>query len=226
MPTGRPAGNGGAWTPVLSLASFPMPRIFDVTVPLSAEVPVYPGDPPFSLEPTHEIGKGAPYNLGRLSLGTQTGTHVDAPYHFLADGATVDQLPLEILLGKARVIELMGRDRVDRPDLEQLNLRDDLRVLFKTRMAGQMRHSQFVEDHVYLTEDAATYLSRHGIHAEIIARDSDGPVSDAVLERAKQLGAGYVVMGAFGHSRAVEAIFGGVTNAMLRDSDLPLVLAH
>jgi arylformamidase len=140
-----------------------MARIFDVTVPLSAEVPVYPGDPPFSLEPTHEIGKGAPYNLGRLSLGTQTGTHVDAPYHFLADGATVDQLPLEILLGKARVIELMGRDRVDRSDLEQLNLRDDLRVLFKTRMAGQMRHSQFVEDHVYLTEDAATYLVQAGI---------------------------------------------------------------
>ncbi|HEY6546945.1 MAG TPA: cyclase family protein [Vicinamibacteria bacterium] len=140
-----------------------MPRIFDVTVPLSAEVPVYPGDPPFSLEPTHEIGKGAPYNLGRLSLGTQTGTHVDAPYHFLADGATVDQLPLEILLGKARVIELMGRDRVDRSDLEQLNLRDDLRVLFKTRMAGQMRHPQFVEDHVYLTEDAATYLVQAGI---------------------------------------------------------------
>jgi arylformamidase len=140
-----------------------MARIFDVTVPLSAEVPVYPGDPGFSMEPTREIGKGDPYNLARLSLGTQTGTHVDAPYHFLADGATVDALPLEILLGKARVVELLGRDRVDRTDLEELDLRDDLRVLFKTRMAGQMRIPQFAADHVYLTEDAATYLVQAGI---------------------------------------------------------------
>lgn len=140
-----------------------MARILDVTVPLSAEVLVYPGDPAFSLEPTHEIAKGAPYNLARLSLGTQTGTHVDAPYHFMADGATVDQLPLEILLGKARVVELMARERVDRPDLEALDLRDDLRLLFKTRMSGQMLRPQFQEEHVYFTEDAATYLVQAGI---------------------------------------------------------------
>jgi arylformamidase len=140
-----------------------MPRIYDVTVPLSAEVPVYPGDPGFSLEPTHEIAKGRPYNLARISLGTQTGTHVDAPYHFLADGATAEALPLEILLGKARVVELQNRDRVDRADLESLDLRDDIRVLFKTRMAGQMLKPQFQADHVYLTEDGATYLVQAGI---------------------------------------------------------------
>ena len=140
-----------------------MAKIIDVTVPLSAEVPVYPGDPVFSLEPSHQISQGQPYNLARLSLGTQTGTHVDAPYHFLADGATVDQLPLEILLGKARVIELPSRDRVDRADLEAFDLRDDLRVLFKTRMAGQMLRPQFQADYVYFTEDAATYLVQAGI---------------------------------------------------------------
>ena len=140
-----------------------MARILDVTVPLSPEVLVYPGDPAFSLEPTHEIAKGAPYNLGRLSLGTQTGTHVDAPYHFLADGATVDELPLEILLGKARVVEIMARERVDRSDLEALDLRDDLRLLFKTRMSGQMLRPPFQEEHVYFTEDAATYLVQAGI---------------------------------------------------------------
>jgi arylformamidase len=140
-----------------------MPRIFDVTVPLSPEVPVYPGDPAFVLEPTQEIAKGAPYNLARLSLSTQTGTHVDAPYHFLADGAAVDQLPLEILLGKARVVELPSRERVDRQDLEALDLRDDLRILFKTRMSGQMLKPEFQAEHVYLTEDAATYLVQAGI---------------------------------------------------------------
>ena len=140
-----------------------MAKLIDVTVPLSAEVPVYPGDPAFSLEPSHRIAQGQPYNLARIALGTQTGTHVDAPYHFLADGATVDQLPLEILLGKARVVDLPGRDRVDRADLEDVDLRDDLRVLFKTRMAGQMLRPEFQADYVYFTEDAATYLVQAGI---------------------------------------------------------------
>jgi arylformamidase len=140
-----------------------MAKIYDVTVPLSAEVPTYPGDARFQMERTHEIARGHPYNLARISLGTQTGTHVDAPYHFLPDGATVDQLPLEILIGKARVVEILARDRVERTELEALDLRDDIRVLFKTRMSGQMQRPHFQEELVYLSEDAATYLAQAGI---------------------------------------------------------------
>ena len=81
----------------------------------------------------------------------------------MAGGATVDQLPLEILLGKARVVELLARERVERADLEALDLRDDLRVLLKTRMSGQMLKPGYQEDHVYLTEDAAHYLAQAGI---------------------------------------------------------------
>jgi arylformamidase len=140
-----------------------MTKIIDVTVPLSAELPTFPGDPPFRAEPTHRMQDGAAYNVAQLSLGTHTGTHVDAPFHFLADGATVDALPLEILLGKARVVDLGGRDLVDRADLEALDLREDLRVLLKTRNSGQLRQQAFQEDYVYLTPDAATYLAQVGI---------------------------------------------------------------
>ncbi len=66
---------------------------------------------------------------------------MDAPYHFLADGATVDELPLEILIGKAAWSSCMARERVERADLEALDLRDDLRVLLKTRMSGQLRQA-------------------------------------------------------------------------------------
>jgi arylformamidase len=138
-------------------------RIIDVTVPLSADVPVYPGDTRFQMEFTHRIGDGQPYNATRLTLGTHSGTHVDAPYHFLADGRTVDQLPLEILIGKARVAFVAARDKIERDDLEALNLRDDIRVLLKTRMSGQLRVAEFQEDFVYLTPDAATYLVQAGI---------------------------------------------------------------
>jgi arylformamidase len=140
-----------------------MTKIIDVSVPLSPELPTFPGDPPLRIEPTHRIADGEDYNLTQLTLGTHAGTHVDAPFHFLADGATVDDLPLEILMGKARVVDLGGLDLVDRTDLEALDLREDLRVLLKTRNSGQLRQQAFQEDHVYLTPDAAVYLSQVGI---------------------------------------------------------------
>ena len=169
-----------------------MPKIYDVTVPLSPDVPVFPGDPRFELTPTHEIAKGHPYNLARLVLGTQTGTHVDAPYHFLADGATVDALPLEILVGKARVVELSQRDRVGRDDLAALDLRDDLRVLLKTR-SGQLRQRH--EEAVYLTEDAASYLVQAGIKLVGIDHLSfEKPGSSEYPAHHVLLGAGVVIV--------------------------------
>jgi arylformamidase len=140
-----------------------MTKIYDVSVPLSASVPTYPGDPRFEIEFQKRLAAGDACNLARLSLGAHAGTHVDAPYHFRAEGITVDELPLEILMGKARVVETPVRDRIRREDLESLDLRDDLRVLLKTRMSGQMRVPEFQEDFVHLTGDAAAYLAQAGI---------------------------------------------------------------
>jgi len=139
-----------------------MPSVYDVTVPLTSGLPVYPGDPPFELEPLQRAGVDA-FSLSRISLATHTGTHVDAPAHFVPDGATVDALPPEILIGKARVVEILARERIDRADLEAQDLRDDLRILLKTRMSGQMQKPEFQEDHLYLTGDAAAYLAQAGL---------------------------------------------------------------
>src|SRR6266571_6762106 len=114
-----------------------MTKIIDVTVPLSRDVPTFPGDPRFDIRFPHQMEKGEPYNVASLALGAHSGTHVDAPFHFIPGGATVEQLPLEILMGKCRVVELPGLDKVERADLEALDLRDDIRVLLKTRMSGQ-----------------------------------------------------------------------------------------
>lgn len=75
-------------------------------------------------------------------------------------------------------------------------------------------------------EDAAAYLSRHGVHVRLAEKATEGPVSDALLARARDVGAAYIVMGAFGHGRMVEAIFGGVTAAMLEKTEVPLLLTH
>jgi arylformamidase len=171
-----------------------MPRIHDVTVPLAPGMLAYPGDVPFQLEPVQSLGKD-PYNLSRIALTTHSGTHVDAPAHFLAGGTTVDRLPLEILLGKARVVELLARERVERADLEALDLSDDLRVLLKTRMSGQMLKPAYQEDHVYLSEDAAHYLAQAGIKLvgiDYLSIDRFGSV-DFPAHHAL-LGAGVVVV--------------------------------
>lgn len=139
-----------------------MPKIHDITVPLTPMLPAFPGDAPVAIEVLQRAGESA-YAISRLGLTTHSGTHVDAPAHFVAGGATVDVLPLEILLGKTRVVELPGRERVDRSDLEALDLRDDLRVLLKTRMSGQLLKPGYQEDHVYLTGDAALYLAQAGL---------------------------------------------------------------
>jgi arylformamidase len=140
-----------------------MTKFIDVTVPLSAELPTFPGDPPFEMDATHRLGTGDSYNVARLALGTHSGTHVDAPFHFIEGGARIDELALEILIGKVRVVDLMGRDSVERADLEALDLREDLRVLLKTRNSGLLRQSAFQQDYVYLSPDAATYLAQVGI---------------------------------------------------------------
>jgi arylformamidase len=140
-----------------------MAKIYDLTVPLSPQLPTFPGDPPFLMEPAGRIADGHPCNLSRLTLGTHSGTHVDAPYHFVEGGARVDELPLEILTGKARVISVPAREAVDRADLEALDLRDDLRLLVRTRNSGQLRQPEFRPDFVHLTPEAASYLVQVGI---------------------------------------------------------------
>ena len=165
-----------------------MPTVYDVTVPLAPGLPAYPGDPPFEIEAIQRLGS-APFSLSRMSLATHTGTHVDAPAHFLPGGATIDSLPLEILLGKARVVEIPARERIDRADLEPRDLRDDLRILLKTRMSGQMLKPGFQEDHLYLSGDAAAYLAQAGLKLvgfDYLSVDrygaSDYPAHHALLE--------------------------------------------
>ncbi len=171
-----------------------MPTIFDVTVPLAPGLPVYPGDPPFEIEALQRAGTDA-FSLSRMSMATHTGTHVDAPAHFVPGGATIDALPPEILLGKTRVVEILARERIDRADLEAQDLRDDLRILLKTRMSGLMLKPEYQEDHLYLSEDAAAYLAQAGLKLvgfDYLSIDRHG-ASDFPAHHAL-LGAGVVIV--------------------------------
>ena len=137
-------------------------KIYDVSVPITASMPVYPGDPAVDIEQTHQIRRGDAANVTRLSLGAHTGTHVDAPAHFIDGAMTVDQIPLNLLIGRARVIEISSA--VITPEvLEEFDFAEDARVLFKTRNSYLWNEKSFVAEFVYLTKEAAERLVEHGI---------------------------------------------------------------
>jgi kynurenine formamidase len=85
----------------------PVQRIVDLSHPLDDDTPVYPGDPVARFEAATTIGEDG-YNVLHVRMGSQTGTHVDAPFHFLEDGARIDELPLDLFLGPAVVADVRG----------------------------------------------------------------------------------------------------------------------
>ena len=138
-------------------------KIYDVTIPFSKDMAVYPGDPPVKIVRRTTINKNdAKANLSRLSFGSHTGTHIDAPFHFIENGITVDKLPLELLIGRARVVEVTA-PRIDEAVLEEFDFTADARVLFKTRNSYLWNNKGFVEEFVYITPAAARALVNDGI---------------------------------------------------------------
>lgn len=123
---------------------------------------VYHGDPPVEVGPALALERGDPANVTRLALGSHTGTHVDAPRHFIPDGDTVDRLPLDALIGPVRVLECppgpVGRDAVTGAGLS-----GESRVIFKTGNSALWRRDRFVRGYQALTLDGARELVRSGV---------------------------------------------------------------
>ncbi len=141
----------------------PQNRLLDVSVPLAAGMPAYPGNPEFELQPVKRVAEGASSNVSRLVMGTHTGTHVDAPKHFFDDGAGVDRLALDLLIGRARVIGIGRRGGIGAGDLSHAGLREDVRVLLRTPNSALWQGGGFREDYTHLTEDGARYLVAQGV---------------------------------------------------------------
>ena len=143
-------------------------RIYDVSVPISDLLPVWPGDPRIEIEPFSRISDGQSANVTRLSMSSHTGTHVDAPYHFVEGGTTVDRLSLDLLMGPAFVAEMDGLEgnKIEVYDLASLRLpRSTTRLLLKTSNSSlwEGRLGEFERSYVHLTPQAAEWLVNRGI---------------------------------------------------------------
>jgi arylformamidase len=138
-------------------------KLIDVSVPLDAQLPTYPHNTPFTLEPIKRMARGDSSNVSTLHMSAHAGTHVDAPRHFFDDGAGTEGLPLELLVGRARVIQVDARSGVAAEDLAPLELSDDIRVLIKTHNSRLWGSPEFHTDYVGITESGAKHLVEHGI---------------------------------------------------------------
>ncbi len=136
--------------------------IIDATVPLHPAMAVFEGDPPFEMSPHNAMDRGEPYNLSRISMGSHTGTHIDAPRHYLPNGATVDQLPLGVLMGKAVVVDVTGKAVIDVDALIAAGVKGSQRVLFKTSGGPYLERGE-TRQYCALLPDAAEMLVQWGV---------------------------------------------------------------
>jgi arylformamidase len=138
-------------------------KLIDVSVPLDANLPTYPGNTPFSLEPIKRLANGDSSNVSTLHMSAHSGTHVDAPRHFFDDRPGAEALPLDLLCGRARVIEVTSRTGITAEDLSGRDLSEDVRLLIKTHNSRLWGSPAFHPDFCAITESGARHLVEHGI---------------------------------------------------------------
>ncbi|MFC3804229.1 cyclase family protein [Cohnella sp. GCM10012308] len=153
-----------------------MPRIYDISMTIEEGMQVWKNyeakKPSITNVQNHDQGK--PHE-SLLTMNVHTGTHVDAPLHMLAGGATIETIPLEQLVGPARVLDLTHvKDSITKDDLVPFNIQKGERLLFKTSSSFS---EEFLMDFVFLREDGARYLAEIGI--AVAATDALG------IERAQ-----------------------------------------
>ncbi len=120
----------------------------------------WPGDPPFHIERAEDQEKGDAATVSKMSLGVHTGTHMDAPLHFIRNARSIDTMPLEATIGPARVIPIRYATSVKRDELKEHSIAAGERILFKTaNSARSWKSDRFDENFVFISQDAARYLA-------------------------------------------------------------------
>jgi arylformamidase len=132
----------------------------DVSVPLRSGMVHWPGDPAVSIELVAAMAQGDDADVTAIDMGAHTGTHMDAPSHFVAGGASLDDLDPDVVFGPARVIAISDPVAVTAAELERHDIERGERLLFRTSNSERCWSTdEFVEDFVYVSEDAAALLA-------------------------------------------------------------------
>jgi arylformamidase len=173
-------------------------RFIDISVSLRKDLPVWPSDPQVMLEPASRIANGDGANVTRLGMGTHTGTHVDAPWHFIDDGNTLEVVTPDRLIGPCYVADLtfacdhLTPDVLSRADIPE----GTRRLLLKTRNSDLWRSSpaQFRETYLGITPDGARWLVDRGFDLVGIDYHSVEPYGANGDTHRTMLGAGQIIL--------------------------------
>ena len=132
----------------------------DVSLTLKSGMFHWPGDPPVLIERVHSMDKGDTANLSRIAMGVHSGTHIDAPVHFIKGGWGIDQIPLDALIGAARVIEIYDGMSIKAAELAGHRIAKGERILLKTANSrnGLLHRDSFTETFIYMEKAAAEFL--------------------------------------------------------------------
>jgi len=161
------------------------PEIVDLSVPIDDRVPTYPGDPVPRFCAAHTIANHG-FNIARMEMGSHCGTHCDAPYHFVEDGARIDELPLDMFVGTGVVIDVRGRGR--RITTDDLGPRLDAVgpgtiVLLQTGWSTHLYEDDYF-DHPFLTAEACEALLARGARTIGIDAMNIDETADRPIDRA------------------------------------------
>lgn len=186
-------------------------KIYDISLPISPELPVWPGDPAVILEQVSSMDAGAHDNVSRLGCCVHTGTHVDAPHHFLNDHRTVDKLSLDVLIGPVQVIQIPEDVGLITADvLEQAAVPSGtLRLLLKTRNSRLWERSpaEFAQDFVGVSEDGAEWLVKSGVKLIGIDYLSIAPFKQSLPSHRVLLKPGVVILEGVDLSKITPGIY-------------------
>jgi arylformamidase len=168
----------------------------DVSVPLRPGVPTFPGDPTYNISLAISMANGAICNVSRLDMGAHTGTHLDAPSHFIEGAATTESIPLDVCIGPAWVVDATGlRKTIGPEELAGLDLpATETRLLFKTPNSELWNEPGFSEAFIGLDGDAARLLAERGVR--LVGADylSIAPFGNPAPTHLALLSAGVVIM--------------------------------
>ena len=167
----------------------------DVSVPLRDGMLHWPDNPEIRVTRAQDMARGEAANVSRLSLGAHTGTHVDAPIHFIPGAEGVDALPLESTVGVARVVAIQDPRSIRVEELRRADPRPGERLLFKTANSSRdWARSAFRPDFVYLSLEGARLLVERRVRAVGIDYLSIGSPDEGAPTHHALLGAGIVII--------------------------------
>ncbi|HYX30255.1 MAG TPA: cyclase family protein [Pyrinomonadaceae bacterium] len=138
-------------------------KIYDITVPIRANMPVYEGDPGVKIEAWSALAKGDSANVSMLNFGAHTGTHVDAPAHFIQGARRIDDVSLDVLIGPARVVRVPDEMKeINTAFIKSCRLDGVERIIFHTKNSSRWNEA-FHKDFTHLLPEAAQVLVRQGM---------------------------------------------------------------